>query len=117
MFKVSHRRRKHGHQWGIDDIDLKNTQDANNHLSPGKPEQLRTRLTPQNREKLRIGIQDMASNSNLESYPSYPMSGGMGRAYLCPDTGLFIGIDENNTIRKAYVAGENLINYLRTNCT
>jgi hypothetical protein len=45
------------------------------------------------------------------------MSEGMGRAYLCPDTGLFIGMDENNIIRKAYVAGENLINYLRTNCT
>jgi hypothetical protein len=25
----------------------------------------------------------------------------------------FIGMDENNIIRKAYVAGENLINYLQ----
>ena len=108
---------KHGHQWGIDDIDLKNTRDANNNLSPGKPEQIRTRLTPENREKLRTGIQEMASSSKLESYPNYPISGDMGRAYLCPDTGLFIGIDKNNVIRKAYVASENLINYLRTNCT
>ena len=107
---------KHGHQWGIDDIDLNNTRDANNNLFPGKPEQIRTRLTPENREKLRTGIQEMASSSKLESYPNYPISGDMGRAYLCPDTGLFIGIDKNNVIRKAYVASENLINYLRTNC-
>ena len=107
---------KHGHQWGIDDIDLKNTRDANNNLFSGKPEQIRTRLTPENREKLRTGIQEMASSSKLESYPNYPISGDMGRAYLCPDTGLFIGIDKDNVIRKAYVASENLINYLRTNC-
>jgi hypothetical protein len=56
---VYYRTPKHGHQWGIDDIDLKITEDANSDLSPGKPEQVRTRLTPQNREKLRIGIQDM----------------------------------------------------------
>jgi hypothetical protein len=107
---------KHGHQWGIDDIDLKNTRDANNNLFPGKPEQIRTRLTPENREKLRTGIQEMASSSKLEFYLNYPISGDMGRAYLCPDTGLFIGIDKNNVIRKAYVASEILINYLRTNC-
>jgi len=108
---------KHGHQWGIDDTDLKNTKDANNNLSPDKPEQIRTRLTPDNREKLRTGIKEMASSSKLESYPNYPISGDMGRAYFCPNTGLFIGIDKNNVIRKAYVASENLINYLRTNCT
>ena len=107
---------KHGHQWGIDDIDLKNTRDANNNLFSGKPEQIRTRLTPENREKLVTGIQEMASSSKLESYPNYPISGDMGRAYLCPDTGLFIGIDKNNVIRKVYVASENLINSLRTNC-
>ena len=93
---------KHGHQWGIYDIDLKNTRDANNNLFPGKPEQIRTRLTPENRERY--------SRSKLESYPNYPISGDMGRAYLCPDTGLFIGIDKNNVIRKAYLASENLIN-------
>ena len=108
---------KHGHQWGINDIDLTNTKDANNNLFPGKPEQIRTRLTPKNRETLLTGIQDKASSSKLESYPNYPISGGMGRGYLCPDTGLFIGIDKNNIIRKAYIASENLINYLRTNCT
>jgi hypothetical protein len=108
---------KHGHQWGIDDIDLKNTKDANNNLFPGKLEQIRTRLTPENREKLLTGIQDKASSSKLELYPNYPISGGMGQGYLCPETGLFIGIDKNNIIRKAYVASENLINYLRTNCT
>jgi hypothetical protein len=108
---------KHCHQWGIDDTDLKNIRDANNNLSPNKPEQIRTRLTPDNREKLRTVIQEMASSSKLESYPNYPISEDMGRAYLCPDTGLFIGIDKNNVIRKAYVASENLINYLRTNCT
>jgi hypothetical protein len=108
---------KHGHQWGIDDTYLKNTRDANNNLSPNKPEQIRTRLTPDNREKLRTVIQEMASSSKLESYPNYPISEDMGRAYLCPDTELFIGIDKNNVIRKAYVASENLINYLRTNCT
>ena len=102
---------KHGHQWGIDDIDLKNTKYANNNLSPGKPEQIRIRLTPENREKLRTGIQEMASSSKLESYPNYPISGDIGQAYLC-----LIGIDKNNVIRKAYVASENLINYLRTNC-
>nr|YP_010448154.1 hypothetical protein NRL27_pgp045 [Nitzschia dubiiformis]UTQ75635.1 hypothetical protein [Nitzschia dubiiformis] len=108
---------KHGHNWGINDIDLKNTKDANNNLLPGIPEQIRTRLTPTNREKLLTGIQDMASSPKLESYPNSPINGEMGRAYLCPDTGLFIGIDKNNIIRKAYVASENLINYLRTNCT
>lgn len=108
---------KHGHQWGMDDTDLKTTKDANNNLSPDKPEQIRTRLTRDNREKLRTGIKEMASNSKLESYPNYPISGDIGRAYFCPDTGLFIGIDKNNVIRKVYVASENLINYLRTNCT
>jgi hypothetical protein len=100
---------KHGHQWGIDDIDLKTTRDANM--------QIRTRLTPDNREKLRIGIKEIASSSKLELYPNYPISGDMGRAYLCSNTGLFIGIDINNQIRKAYIASENLINYLRTKCT
>ena len=107
---------KHGHQWGIEDKDLTNTRDANNNLFPGKPEQIRTRLTPENREKLRTGIQKMASSSKLELYPNYPISGDMGRAYLCPDTGLFLGIDKNDVIRKAYVASEKLINYLRTKC-
>ena len=58
----------------------------------------------------------MARSSKLESYQNYPISGNMGRAYLCPDTGLFLGIDNNNVIRKAYVASEKLIDYLRTNC-
>jgi hypothetical protein len=84
--------------------------------SSDKPEQIRTRLTPENRRKLCTSIQKTASNSKLESYSNYPISGDMGRAYLCPDTGLFIGIDKNNVIRKAYVASENLIAYLRTNC-
>ena len=105
---------KHGHQWGIDDIDLKTTKDANN---IGKPEQIRTRLTLENRKKLLIGIKDKASSSKLELYPNYPISGDIGRGYLCLETALFIGIDKNNIIRKAYVASENLINYLRTNCT
>ena len=108
---------KHGHQWGINDIDSKNTKDANTNLFSGKPEQIRTRLTPENREKLRIGIKKMASSSKLELYPNYPISGEIGRAYLCPDTGLFIGIDKNNLIRKAYIPSEKLINYLRTECT
>lgn len=84
-------------------------------MFPGKLEQIRTRLTPENREKLRTSIQEMASSSKLELYPNYPISGYMGRAYLCPDAGLFIGIDENNMIRKAYVTNKNLINYL-PNC-
>ena len=108
---------KHGHQWGIDDIDLKNTEDANNNLSSGKPEQIRTRLTPENHEKWHTDIQEMASSCTLESYPNYPILGDMDRAYLCPVTGLFIRIDSNGVIRKVYVASENLINYLRTNCT
>lgn len=90
----------------IHDID-KNT--------PKKNQQTRTRLIPENRENLRTGIQEMASKSNLEIYPNYTISGDMGRGYLVPDTGLFIGIDKNHSIRKAYVASENLINYLRTN--
>ena len=107
---------KHGHQWGVKDVDVNNTRDANNNLFPGKPEQIRTRLTPENRERVLTGIQEMASNSNLELYPNYPISGDMGRAYFCPDGGLFLGIDKNNVIRRGYIASENLINYLRTNC-
>jgi hypothetical protein len=71
---------KHGHQWGINDIDLKTTKDANKNLSPGTPEQIRTRLTPQNRKKLRASIQKLASSSTLESYPNYPISGDVGKA-------------------------------------
>ena len=108
---------KHGHQWGIADIDVKTTETANNNLLLSEPKQVRTRLTPENREKLLTNIQKIAGNPKLESYPNYPISGKMGRAYLCPDTELFIGIDENDVIRKAYLASENLINYLRTNCT
>jgi hypothetical protein len=108
---------KHGHQWGIDDIDLKTTRDANNNLFSGKPQQIRTRLTPENREKLRVGIKELASSSKLKLYPNYPISGDMGRAYLCPDTGLFIGIDMNDQIKKAYVASEDLIIFLQTKCT
>lgn len=108
---------KHGHQWGIDDIDLHNTEKANNHLSP---KQVRTQLTPENREKLRSRIKNFASNPKLESYPNYPISKNskeIGRAYLCPDTQLFIGIDNKGVIRKAYVASDKLVDYLRTNCT
>lgn len=107
---------KHGHQWGIDDVDVQNTLETNNNLSPGEPKQVRTRLTPENRDTLRTRIQARASSSNLESYPNYPISGGMGRGYLCPDTGLFIGVDKNNVIRKAYIASPNLTTYLRTKC-
>ena len=77
---------------------------------------MRTRLTPNNREKIYANLQEVASSSKLELYSNYPICGNTGRAYLCPDTGLFIGIDSNNVIRKAYVANENLINHLRTNC-
>lgn len=107
---------KHGHQWGINDIDAAATEEANKNLSSGKPEQVRTRLSPENREKLLTVIQEKASNFNLESYPNYPISGGIGRGYLCPETGLFIGIDNKGIIRKAYVASANLIVYLRKNC-
>lgn len=107
---------KHGHQWKIDDIDFKNTRAANNNLSPGIPEQVRTRLTPGNRDDLYTNIQNIANNSELEVYPNYPIDGDIGRGYLCPKTGLFLGINKNGVIRKAYVASENLINYLRENC-
>lgn len=40
----------------------------------------------------------------------------MGRAYLDPSTDLFMGIDENDIIRKTYPASEGLINFLRTKC-
>nr|ULD16203.1 hypothetical protein [Cylindrotheca closterium] len=108
---------KHGDQWNINDIDLKGTEDANRNLAPGVPEQVRTRLTPQNRRQLKMNLQDMASNSKLEVFPNYPISGGRGRAYLCPNTGLFFGIDENNIIRKAYIASRELVNHLRKYCT
>jgi hypothetical protein len=41
---------------------------------------------------------------------------GIGRAYLDPETKLFVGIDENNIIRKTYPASENLIDFLQANC-
>ena len=102
---------KHGDQWGIDDVDIQNTIETNNNLSPDEPKQIRTRLTPENRDTLRTSIQARASSSNLESYPNYPIAGGMGRGYLC-----LIGVDKNNVIRKAYIASPNLITYLRTKC-
>ena len=39
-----------------------------------------------------------------------------GSTATAKDTGLFIGIDKNNVIRKAYVVSENVINYIQTNC-
>lgn len=79
-------------------------------------EQVRTRLTPENREKLRDAMEEMASSPELEVYPNYPIAGGIGRGYLEPDTELFIGIDQHRVIRKAYIASPNLITYLMDNC-
>nr|ULD16180.1 hypothetical protein [Cylindrotheca closterium] len=107
---------KHGHQWNIDDIDVKGTEGANRNSSPGVPKQVRTRTTAENRRKLLTNIRDMASRSDLEVFPNYPISGDMGRAYLCPDTGLFLGIDTNNIIRKAYIASGKLIRHLQNHC-
>lgn len=80
------------------------------------PKQVRTRTTPENRKKLLVNIRDMASSSKLKVFPNYPISGDMGRAYLCPDTGLFLGVDKNNIIRKAYIASRKLIRHMRNHC-
>lgn len=107
---------KHGHDWEINDIDLKNTEDANKPSAVGQFEQRRTRLTPANRNQFRINLREFASRPNLEVYSNYPINKGIGRAYLDPETNLFVGIDENDIIRKTYPANEGLINFLRTNC-
>ena len=39
----------------------------------------------------------------------------MGSGYLCTETNLFIGVNENNFIRRAYIGSEGLVNYLKTN--
>lgn len=41
----------------------------------------------------------------------------MGRAYLDPKIEQFVDIDGDNIIRKTYVAGNDLIEFLRTKCT
>lgn len=105
---------KHGHQWGILDIDRRATAEANEKQT--KYQQIRTRLTAENRSTVCSNIQNLANSSKLEYYSNYPISGGIGRAYLCPDTGLFIGIDQDNIIRKAYLASRNLIDYLNRDC-
>lgn len=107
---------KHGHDWGIDDIDLKTTKDANKHSAVGEFEQIRTRLTPANRNQFRVNLREYSSRPNLEVYSKYPINKGIGRAYLDPETNLFVGIDENDVIRKTYTASESLINFLRNNC-
>ena len=107
---------KHGHDWEIDDINLKNTEDANKPSAVGQFEQVRTRLTPTNRNQFRINLREFASRPNLEVYSNYPINKGIGRAYLDPETNLFVGIDENGIIRKTYPASEGLIHFLRTNC-
>lgn len=113
---IDHQLVKHGHSWGIDDIDLKTTEDANKPSVVGQFEQIRTRLTPANRNQFRINLREFASRPNLEVYSNYPINKGIGRAYLDPKTNLFVDIDENGIIRKAYPASEGLINFLRTNC-
>ena len=113
---LDHQLVKHGHDWEIDDIDLKTTEDANKPLAIGKFEQIRTRLTPANRNQFRVNLREFASRPNLEVYSNYPINKGIGRAYLDPETNLFVGIDENDIIRKAYPASKSLINFLRTNC-
>jgi len=113
---IDHQLVKHGHDWEIDDIDLKTTKDANKPSAVGQFEQIRTRLTPANRNQFRINLREFASRPNLEVYSNYPINKGIGRAYLDPETNLFVGIDENGIIRKAYPASEGLINFLRTNC-
>ena len=113
---IDHQLVKHGHDWEIDDIDLKTTKDANKPSAVGQFEQIRTRLTLANRNQFRINLREFASRPNLEVYSNYPINKGIGRAYLDPETNLFVGIDENGIIRKAYPASEGLINFLRTNC-
>jgi len=113
---LDHQLVKHGHDWGIDDIDLKTTEDANKPSAVGQFEQIRTRLTPANRNQFRVNLREFSSRPNLEVYSNYPINKGIGRAYLDPETNLFVGIDENDIIRKAYPASEGLINFLRTNC-
>ena len=113
---LDHQLVKHGHDWGIDDIDLKTTEDANKPSAIGQFEQIRTRLTPANRNQFRVNLREFSSRPNLEVYSNYPINKGIGRAYLDPETNLFVGIDENDIIRKAYPASEGLINFLRTNC-
>lgn len=114
--ETDHQLVKHGHHWKIDDIDLKTTEDANKPSAVGQFEQIRTRLTPANRNQFRINLREFASRPTLEVYSNYPINKGIGRAYLDPETTLFVGIDENGIILKAYPASEGLINFLRTNC-
>lgn len=89
---------KHGHPWGVEDIDVRTTEEANANLATGRPKQIRTRPTRENREIVRASLHEMASRSELELYPNYAISGEMGRAYFCSETKLFIGIDKNNLI-------------------
>jgi hypothetical protein len=111
--QLNHILSKHGHEWRVTDVDLKATAQANKQLVEGQPRQLRTRINSENRLKLRSNLEKMASSPTLEYYPNYNINGGKGRAYLCPETNLFFGIDSNNIIRKAYIASEKLIEQLR----
>jgi hypothetical protein len=113
---LDHQVVKHGHDWGLDDIDLKTTKDANRASAGVKFKQIRTRLTPENRNQFRINLREFASCSNLKVYKSYPINKGMGRGYLEPVTNLFVSIDEDGIIRKTYPATKELITFLETNC-
>lgn len=60
-------------------------------------------------------MQETAIKSTIKKQPKYPIDGGMGSGYLCTETNLFIGVNENNFIRRAYIGSEGLVNYLKTN--
>lgn len=47
---------KHGHDWEIDDINIKGTELANKNLAFGQYKEIRTKLSPGNRNKLRMSL-------------------------------------------------------------
>ena len=79
-------------------------------------EQIRTRLTPKNRDIYRENLRKFAISENLAIYHNYPINNGMGRAYLDLETNLFVGIDQEGIIRKTYPAGQALMDFLANNC-
>ena len=78
--KPIHVTAKHAHDLGINDIDVKGTQQANQNKAPGSPKEVRTRITKQNVEQVITNVQELAKSPNLEHYPNYPFPNGMGEA-------------------------------------
>ena len=77
----NHLTSKHGHKFGVDD-----PLPPNPNQKPTKYEQTRTRVTNENKSKVREEIKSILSNTKRDVYTD------QGRVYHCKDTNRVVGI-------------------------